>query len=83
MTRSNDPTVRNPLLGLPSAQRIRDLPGPARMALRAVLLDLSVDAHARAIKAWNTHKAPMACYWKCVAVYARHAARLTLPKEDA
>lgn len=27
-------------------------------------------------KSWRTHKAPMALYWKCVAVYAGHIARL-------
>lgn len=74
--RSNRPDVRNPLVALPSAEAIRALPGDARAALRAVLLDIRKDAQVRAEKCWRTHKAPMAAYWKAVAVYAGHTARL-------
>jgi hypothetical protein len=76
MTRSTQPTVRNPLLALPSVQQLLELPPESRLALRAVLRDVSADARTRAEKCWRTHKAPMAAYWKAVAVYANHTARL-------
>lgn len=74
--RSNRLDVRNPLLRLPSAQAIRALPAESRAALRRLLLDMADDARARAEQCWRKHKAPMAAYWKAVAVYAKHAARL-------
>jgi hypothetical protein len=74
--RSAAPEVRNPVLALPAFARMRDELGPdGRRLLRGLLLDLAQDARARAEKAWRTHKAPMALYWKCVAVYAGHIAR--------
>ena len=76
MTRSTAPDVRNPLVLLPAAQAMRDLPPEARAAMRALLKELSADCRARANKAWATHKAPMAAYWKAQAVYANHAQRL-------
>lgn len=77
MTRSAQAIVRNPLLALPGAQRVASLPPEARAALRSLLLEIRADAQARAEKCWRTHKAPMAAYWKAVAVYCGHAARLT------
>ena len=74
--RSTTAQVRNPLLALPGAVRIGRLPKPARDALRELLMDIKRDAATRAQKAWKQHKAPMACYWKAVSVYAGHAARL-------
>lgn len=74
--RSNRIDVRNPLLQLPSAKLIAALPAPARDALRALLKDISADARVRAETCWRKHKAPMAAYWKAVAVYAGHAQRL-------
>jgi hypothetical protein len=68
--------VRNPLLALPAAQLVAKLSPEARAALRELLLAIRKDAQVRADKSWRTHKAPMACYWKAVAVYAGHAARL-------
>lgn len=73
--RSTLPATRNPLLQLPAAQRFSDLPTEARGMLRALLMDLSADARARAQYCWSRHKAPMAVYWKAVSVYARHIAR--------
>lgn len=73
--RSNLAEVRNPVLALPAAAQLQALEPSARLALRAVLLDLKADAAARAEKCWRTHKAPMALYWKCVSVYAGHIAR--------
>lgn len=69
--------VRNPLLTLPAAQRIRSLPADIRATVSALLAEIAADASARAEKCWRKHKAPMAAYWKAVAVYARHARRLT------
>ena len=76
MSRSNSLAVRNPLTALPGAQAIASLSPDARAALRTLLLQIRDEARARADKCWRTHKAPMACYWKAVAVYAGHAARL-------
>jgi hypothetical protein len=75
MNRSSQPEVRNPILGLPAAVRIKKLPQPVREALSDLLKELAVDAQVRADKCWRSHKAPMAAYWKAVAVYARHIAR--------
>ncbi len=75
--RSSRIDVRNPLLSLPSAVAIRDLPEDARLALRGLLLELGRDAAVRAEKCWRKSKGPMAAYWKAVSVYAKHAAKLT------
>lgn len=74
--RSSLATVRNPLLALQSAQRLRGLPPEARASIRALLIEIRKDAQARAEQCWRRHKAPMAAYWKAVAVYAWHTARL-------
>lgn len=76
MTRSARAEVRNPLLALPSEQEIARLPADARGALRKLLLELRADARERAERCWRQNKAPMAAYWKAVAVYAGHTARL-------
>lgn len=73
--RSNLATVRNPVLALPGVKRLQALPPFAREGIREVLLDIRRDAHERAEKCWRKHKAPMAAYWKAVAVYAGHLAR--------
>lgn len=73
--RSNRAEVRNPVLVLPGFKLLLALPPEAREAVRQVCRDLAVDARQRADKCWRTHKAPMAAYWKCVAVYAGHIAR--------
>ena len=62
--------------------RFASLPPPARIALRAALLDLRTDALRRAEAQWRRHKAPMALYWKVVGVYAGHLAR-ALPRSAA
>lgn len=67
--------IRNPLLALPAFHRLRGFSPEQREALRTVLRALAADARARAEKCWRKHKAPMAAYWKAVAVYAAHAAR--------
>jgi hypothetical protein len=67
--------VRNPVLALPGAAKLQALDAEPRAALRAVLMDLAKDARERADKSWRQRKAPMACYWKAVSVYAGHLAR--------
>jgi len=71
--RSNRAEVRNPIISMPAMSALRD--HAAAPELRALLLDVQADARSRAEKAWRTHKAPMALYWKAVSVYAGHIAR--------
>jgi hypothetical protein len=74
--RANRAEVRNPLVALPAAKKLAALPPEARETLAAVLLELRDDCRERAEKAWRSHKAPMAAYWKAVAVYANHTRRI-------
>ena len=74
--RSLRPAVRNPLIELPAAREIQALPEDTRKHLRALLLDIRASAQAKAQHSWQFSKAPMAFYWKVVAVYAGHIARL-------
>ncbi len=67
--------IANPVLALPAIADLMALPEESRVALAAVLRDLRVVALELADKSWNTHKAPMAVYWKGVGVYAGHIAR--------
>lgn len=75
LPRSGRAEVRNPVLGLPAAERLLDSPLEQRRLLADLLDDLGRDAAKRAQHCWARHKAPMACYWKACAVYARHMAR--------
>lgn len=68
--------VRNPVLTLPAAQSLLEADPSTRQLLRALLQDLAADARGRAAECWRRHKAPMACYWKAVSVYAGHIARV-------
>jgi hypothetical protein len=68
--------IRNPILALPAVADLQALPVEAQAALRKVLKSISADARQRAEKCWRTHKAPMAAYWKAVAVYANHTSRV-------
>lgn len=67
--------VRNPVLALPASARLMALDAGSKAALRDVLIDMRDDARRRAAECWKKHKAPMACYWKAVSVYANHLAR--------
>lgn len=79
--RSSRPETRNPVLSLPAIATLRRMPPETREALALVLADLAKDAAARGDHhAWHRHKAPMAAYWKAVAVYARHTARAVAPR---
>jgi hypothetical protein len=70
--------VHNPLLGLPATQELLDylqtVPG-VQARLTTMLIQLGAQADAQADHCWRAHKAPMAAYWKAVAVYARHTAK--------
>ena len=57
------------------ADRFANLPPGAREALAGALVDLRRDARKRAELQWRRNKAPMAFYWRVVAVYAGHLAR--------
>jgi hypothetical protein len=73
--RSNRAEIRNPILALPALRKVRALPEPARLAIAELLKEISEDAQERSVRAWYRNKAPMAAYWKSVAVYARHIHR--------
>lgn len=74
--RSASAEVRNPLLKLKAANALKALPPEVRAALRGVLLELRAEAHAKAEASWKARKGPMAVYFRAVAVYAGHIARL-------
>lgn len=69
-------SVRNPLLGLPSAARFQALPPEAKEALAELLGDMRDDARIRAQESWRKNKGPMAAYWKAVGAYTNHIRRL-------
>lgn len=73
--RSSNKIIRNPILGLPGIARLQALPEAVRAPLRDILAELAEDARQRAELSWRRHKAPMAAYWKAVAVYAGHLRR--------
>ena len=75
MNRSSRAEVRNPILQLPGALALRELDPETREAISTALRSIQMDARARAEECWRRHKAPMACYWKAVSVYAGHLAR--------
>lgn len=79
MDRSKRPEVRNPVLTLPSMQRLQQLPPDQRELIAQLLADLAGDANDRAQRCWSRHKAPMAAYWKAVSVYAGHLKRAIRP----
>lgn len=81
LDRSARREVRNPVLALPAAVELQAMPDETRGALRAVLLDLKLQANAKAAECLRKHKAPMFCYWKAVAVYAGHLARVLAPRK--
>lgn len=56
--------------------RFRSLPPEARIALRLALFDLRRDAQARANYQWRKHNPAKALWWKVIAVYAGHIARV-------
>lgn len=73
--------VRNPILSLPSAKAILDLPPEQRRPLGLLLRELARDADERAEGAWCTRKGIMAAYWRAVSTYAKHLARAVDPAD--
>ncbi|KIC39391.1 hypothetical protein [Leisingera sp. ANG-M7] len=70
--RSSKQEVRNPVLALPSSQKLAALDPETKSLFSDILKEISADARCRAETSWKKHKGPMAAYWKAVAVYARH-----------
>ncbi|MDB5358800.1 MAG: hypothetical protein JWO51_97 [Rhodospirillales bacterium] len=75
--------TRNPILALPSAQTIRDLPPDQRRPLGILLRELAVQADAKCKESIHRKKLPMALYWGACAVYAKHLARAIDPRPGA
>lgn len=71
--------VRNPVLALPSAKKILNLPPEVRQPLGTLLRELADDAAGQAQRSWKSNKGIMAAYWKAVSVYAKHLARVIDP----
>lgn len=72
----------NPLLKLPAAQRLMQLPAEQRAGLELLMRELRADADRLAEQSWKKRKGPMAAYWRAVATYARHVAHaLSRPAE--
>ncbi len=84
--RSNRPEVRNPVLALPSARKIANLPVEAREILADLLGEISRVEALAAQNSWQRRKGPMAVYHRANSVWARHlrvAVRATLRNEPA
>jgi hypothetical protein len=79
--RSAKAEVRNPVLALPSARRILDLPPEQRRPLGVLLRELATDAATRAQKSLRQNKPWMFVYWRVVSIYAKHLARAIDPAE--
>lgn len=77
--RSAKREVRNPVLALPAAKAILELPAEQRRPLGLLLRQLAVDADNRAESAWTTRKGIMAAYWRAVSTYAKHLAHAIDP----
>ena len=71
--------VRNPVLLLPAARGILELPIESRRPLGILLRQLSDQAAGQAQISWKQNKGIMAAYWKAVSVYAKHLARVIDP----
>jgi hypothetical protein len=74
--RSSRPEVRNPLVELPAFRRLQALDAPTRAALRELLLELRQQARERGDELWRRNKPWSGVYWRVVAVYVGHVARL-------
>lgn len=67
--------INNPMLALPSMQRLLELDPLQKEILADILADLRRDADNRAEKSWARRKGPMASYWRVVSTYAGHVRR--------
>lgn len=75
MIRQQD-IVRNPVLGLPEAQELAELPPEVRAKVSRIFMGLRQKCRENAAHSWARHKAPMAAYWKIYSVYFGHIARV-------
>jgi hypothetical protein len=71
--------VRNPVLLLPAARAILELPIESRRPLGLFLRQLADQANEQAQISWKQNKGIMAAYWKAVSVYSKHLARVIDP----
>jgi len=71
--------VRNPVLALPAARAIQDLPLEVRRPLGILLRELAQQASGKADVSWRQRKGIMAAYWRAVSIYARHIAHVVDP----
>lgn len=67
--------VHNPILALPTMQRIIAEGAPWRADLRALLVELRDHAKAKGEESLRKNKYMMFAYWKVAAVYINHIAR--------
>lgn len=72
----------NPLLRLPSARKLMELPEQQRRTVALVLRDLRDQANTEAENAWRRRKGPMPAYWRAVSTYARHLAHALEQRVD-
>lgn len=71
--------VRNPVLMLPAAKAILNLPIESRRPLGILLRQLADQANEEAKRSWARNKGIMAAYHKAISVYAKHLARVIDP----
>lgn len=64
----------NPLLRLPAARKLMQLPPEQRTAIAGIFRELRDQANTEAEQAWRRRKGIMAAYWRAVSTYARHLA---------
>lgn len=64
--------VRNPVLALPAARRLQNVPSRTRLALTDLLGEMSFDARRLAEASWRANEASMAACWRAVSTYANH-----------
>ena len=76
MPGKNEPEIQNPMTRLPAAQKIRELPPEMRQLWKQLCKELAGQAAEKGDYNWSKRKYMNAAYWRVVAVYARHAARL-------
>lgn len=64
----------NPLMSLPAARRLAEIPPEYRALLVDLIAELRHQANQEAEIAWARKKGPMASYWRAVSTYCRHTA---------
>jgi hypothetical protein len=72
--------VRNPVLALPAALAVLELPAEQRRPLGILLRELAAQADRQAEQSWRKRKGMAAAYWRAVSIYAKHLARAIDPR---